>query len=79
MKAIVTCCVNLSHIIHHLLNERVSVQSFGVNQFTVYNTTFGKSFPDSNRVDMLKCVLLGFGIEPVLFDELCDSSLNLRP
>ena len=64
---------------HNLTNEWVSVQSFGVNQFTVYNTTFGKSFTDNNRVNVLKCVLLGFGIEPVLFDELCDASLHLCP
>ena len=61
------------------MNERVAVRSFGGNRFAVYNATLGKSLTDNNRVNVLKCVLLGFGEEPVLFDELCDASLNLRP
>ena len=66
-------------VIQHLLNKRVAVRSFGVNRFAVHNATLGKSLPDSNRVNVLKCVLLGFGEKLVLFDELGDTSLNLRP
>ena len=62
----------LLHIIHHLLNERVSVQSFGVNQFAVHNTTLGKGLTNGNRVNIVKT-------EPAILDELCDTSLHLCP
>ena len=66
-------------VIQHLLNKRVAVWNFGVNRFAVHNTTLGKSLTDNNRVNVFKCVLLGFGEELVLFDELVQYVSELSP
>ena len=70
---------DLLSIVHDLLNERVSVQSFGVNQFAVDNATLGKGLTNGNRVNIVKTVVFLLGIEPVLFDELCNTALYLCP
>ena len=62
-----------------LLNERVSVQCFGVNQFAVHNATLGKGLTDGNRVNIVKTVALLLGVELIALDELCHSALYLRP
>ena len=71
--------VNLLRIVHDLLNERVSVQRFGVNQFAVDNATLGKRLTYGNRVNIVKTVVFFLGVESVLFDELCNTPLYLRP
>ena len=50
-----------------------------VNQFTVYNATLGKGLTNGNRVNIVQTVVFLLGVEPVLLDELCDTTLNLRP
>ena len=70
---------DLLRIVHDLLNERVSVESFGVNQFAVHDATLGKRLTHGNRVNIVKTVVLFLGVESVLFDELCNTPLYLRP
>ena len=69
----------LFRIVYHLLNEGVSVQSFGVNQFAVHNTTLGKRLTNGNRVNIVETVVFLLGVEPVLFDKLCNTALYLCP
>ena len=72
-------CGDLLHIIHHLTDERVIVELFGVNYFAVYNAALGKIFTDGNGVNIVQTVILRFGIELILFDKLCDTPLYLCP
>ena len=72
-------CGDLLHIIHHLTDERVIIELFGVNYFAVYNAALGKVFTDGNGVNIVQTVILRFGIELILFDKLCDTPLYLCP
>ena len=67
------------HIPHHLLDERVIVQLFRVYHLAVHDAALGQGFPDGNGVDVVKAVLLRFGIEPIFLDELRDPALHLGP
>ena len=67
------------HISHYLLNERVCIQLFGVNDFAVYDAMLGKGFTNGNRVNIVQTVIFCLGVKSVLLDELCDTPLYLCP
>ena len=67
------------HIRNNTPDKRVIVQFPFIRQFSVHNAALGQSFPDGDRVDVVKPVLFRFGVEPVLLDELGNPALYLWP
>ena len=53
--------------------------SWCVGHLAVDDPSFLQSFPDGNRVDIVKTILFFFGIEPVLLNKLGKPALYLRP
>ena len=72
-------CEHTLGIVHHLLNEWVCIQSVRINQLSVHNAAFGKSFADGNRVYIIQAVIFFRRIELICLDELGNSPLHLRP
>ena len=73
------CGGNGFHVRHNLPDERVVVQLFGIHHLTVRNPARGQDLPDGDGVDIVKLLLLRFGVEAIFLDELRDPALNLGP
>ncbi len=70
---------DLLHIRHDLPDEGAVAISFRIHNLPIYNTAFSKRFPDGDGVNIIKVVLLLFGVEVVGLNELCNAPLHLGP
>ena len=70
---------DLLRIGHHLLNERVAVQRFGVNDFTVDDPGLSQSLPNGSRVDIVEVIQLLIGVELFTADQTHHAPLHIPP
>ena len=70
---------DLLHIRHDLPDEGAVAISFRIHNLPIYNTAFGKRFPDGDGVNVVKVVLFLLGVEAIGLNELGDTPLHLRP
>ena len=70
---------DLLHIRHNLSDEGAVAISLRIHNAPAHNAALSEGFPDGDGVNIIKVVLLLFGVEVVGLNELCNAPLHLRP
>ena len=70
---------DLLRIGHHLLNEGVAVQRFGVNDFAVDDPGLSQVFPNGSGVNIVEVIQLLIGIELFTADQTHHAPLHVPP